>query len=247
MGCLICGDPNTVEAHIVPRAIYRTLAGDQQHAFEGSRFKEGVNYQAKGLFDRTILCRTHEEMLGRADDYGVKFLRRFEEDGVSSMNGSVWTVPNPRPDLLVRFVASCIWRRGVSIVHREEADLELGLAEKKLRGMLFGEMGTYQPPLLVKRRRLVSQGQPVREIMWLPGKTWGFGDNTWSFFALGCEFIMKLNPYGVPAFRPLFTANCRDPVWCLDMPLEEISEVEGLVEIGANMLRPEYRKEGKVQ
>lgn len=40
--------------------------------------------------------------------------------------------------------------------------------------------------------------------MWEPCKGFGFGDNTWSFFALGCEFMMKLNPYSHPAF-PAYT------------------------------------------
>ena len=246
MGCLICGDPATIESHIVPRAIYRTLAGDQQHAYEGSRFAEGVKYQAKGLFDRSILCQVHEARLGPADAYGVQFLRRFEKDGSSDLDGRVWIVSNPRPDLLVRFVASCIWRRGVSMVQRDGTDLDLGLAEPKLRNLLFGNPGNYDPPLMVKRRPIVSQGQTLSEMMWLPGKGWGFGDNTWSFYALGCEFVMKLNPYSSPPFRPLFTVNRRDPAWCLDMPPQEISEVEGMVEIGANMLRPEYRKQGKI-
>lgn len=241
MACKVCGDTATVDAHVVPRALYRILAGDQQHAYEGSRFKEGVRFQAKGLFDRSILCQTHERMLSQADDYGVRFLRNFEQ-GAVDLGGASWVVANPRPDLLLRFVAACVWRRGVSAIHRDGADLDLGLAEPKLRQMLFGDAGKYKPLLLLKRRQLLSQGQALREIMWAPGKAWGFGDNTWSFFVLGCEFVMKLNPYSHPPFYPRFVANDRNPVHCVNIDPEEISKVAGMVEIGANMLRPEYRK-----
>ena len=68
MACRICGDAATIEAHIVPRALYRVLAGSQQHAYQGSLFSEGVRYQAKGVFDPDLLCATHEAMLGSADD-----------------------------------------------------------------------------------------------------------------------------------------------------------------------------------
>lgn len=238
MACVICGDSATIEAHILPRALYRTVAGDQQHAFEGSRFREGVKFQAKGLFDKSILCLRHEEMLGPADDYGVRFLRNFERHGSSLMNAGFWSVPNPRPDLLVRFVAACIWRRGISQVGRDAREnFDLGPAEPRLRGLLFGNLTTYDPPLMLKRRRFLSQGHPLHEVMWSPGKAWGLGHNTWSFFALGCEFFMKLNPHSHPAIPSGFQVNRRDPALCLDGEPEEISSVEGMVEIGANMLR----------
>lgn len=225
----------------MPRALYRQLAGDQQHAYEGSRFRQGVKHQAKGHFDRSILCRKHEVMLGKADDYGIRFLRRFELDGRSELNGKTWVVPNPRPDLLVLFAAACIWRRGVSSIAQDGADLDLGPAESKLRQLLFEGPGSYDPPLLLQRRQLISQGQILEGVIWLPGKAWGFGGNTWSFFAFGCEFFMKLNPYSHPAFHPHFVANRRDPANCMNRGAFEISDVEGMVQIGANMLQSRKR------
>lgn len=237
MPCVICGDPATIEAHIVPRALYRRVAGDQQHAIQGSQFRVGSRYQAKGLFDRNLLCALHERMLGPADDYGMRFLHRFETEGRSAMRGNVWIVPNAKPDLLIRFVAACIWRRGVSSVDRQAADLDLGLAEPKLRAMLFDGETRYQPPLMIVRRTYTSQGEPMREVMWEPGKSFGFGDNTWLFFALGCEFVMKLNPYSHPPFPAVFVANGKQEVWAADMDAEELVDVPGVIDIAANMLR----------
>lgn len=242
MPCRICGNPETIQAHVVPRAIYRRLAGREQHAVQGSLFRTGMRYQAKGLFDPDLLCAAHEQMLGAADDYGLRFLHRFETAGQVSMRENVWLVDNPKPDLLVRFVAACIWRRGASAVDREPADLNLGNAEPKLRAMLFEGDLRYQPPLMVIRRTYTSQGQHLREIMWEPCKGFGFGDNTWSFFALGCEFMMKLNPYSHPAFPPYFVANGKKEVWALNMNPEEFSGVPGAVDIAVNMLRDTSRK-----
>jgi len=237
MSCVICGDAATVEAHIIPRAIYRRLAGPDQHAVQGSLFKNGTRFQAKGVFDRHLLCRAHENMLATADDYGLKFLHRFETGGRLAVRDNVWLVPNPKPELLVRFVAACIWRRGVSPVGREQADLDLGGAEPRLRAMLFAGETRYEPTLMVVRRTYMSQGEHLREIMWEPCKRFGFGDNTWSFVVLGCEFMMKLNPYSHPPFPALFVANGKQEVWAMNMDPEELINVPGAIDIAVNMLR----------
>lgn len=237
MTCVICGSEATVEAHLVPRALYRMLAGAEQHGFEGSRFSAGVRFQAKGLFDRDLLCRLHENAFGEADDYGVRFIRTFHEAGRETMRGRVWLAPNPRPDLLVRFMAGLVWRRGMSAVRREGADLDLSHAEARLRRLLFEGDASYDPPLMVRRRTILSQGEPIRELMYEPCKMWGWGDNSWAFLAFGCEMTIKLNPYSSPPVHPAFRANGRDPAWCLNVEPEDAADVEGLVEIGANMLR----------
>jgi len=241
MPCKICGEPATIQAHIVPRALYRRVAGSEQHAVQGSLFRHGTRYQAKGLFDPDLLCATHEAMLATADDYGLRFLHRFENEGYLGIRDNVWFVPNSKPDLLIRFVAACIWRRGVSTIEREQADLDLGAAEAKLRGLLFDGQSSYQPPLMVIRRSYTSQGQDLREIMFEPCKGFGFGDNTWHFFALGCEFVMKLNPYSYPHFPAYFVANGKTEVWAMNMEPEEFTGVSGAIDIAANMLRPRSR------
>ncbi|WP_287188302.1 hypothetical protein [Mesorhizobium sp.] len=166
----------------------------------------------------------------------MRFLHHFETAGQVGIRGNAWLVPNPRPDLLVRFVAACFWRRGVSAVDREAADLALGFAEPKLRAMLFEGDTRYQPPLMVVGRTYTSQGQWLREIMWEPCKGFGFGDNTWSFFALGCELMMKLTPYSHPAFPADFVANGKKEVWALNMDPQEFTGVPGAIDIAVNML-----------
>lgn len=101
--------------------------------------------------------------------------------------------------------------------------------------MLFEGETRYQPPLMVIRRTYTSI--PLREIMWVPCKGYGFGDNTWSFHALGCEFMMKLNPYSHPAFPAYFVVNGKTEVWALNAASKELTSVPGMIEIGANMLR----------
>lgn len=237
MACLICGEERTVESHLVPRALYRDIAGDEQHGFEGSAFALGVKLQAKGRFDRTILCAEHEQALNDGDTYGVRFIRSFHSSGRPILGDAMWEVPNPRPEQLVKFVAACIWRRGVSKVGREQADLSLGAAEPRLRSLLFGKDATYDPPLMVARKVIVSQGEPLHELMFEPAKSYGFGDNTWAFELFGVSFTMKLNPHSSPSFPAVSLANRRDPLWAWNFPPTEISQLEGALNLAVNMFR----------
>lgn len=235
MPCLICNDPNTVEAHIVPRALYRDIAGKHQHGYESSRFKHGVNYQAKGLYDPNILCLEHEGMLGDADTYGIAFIRNFHTTGSAVVDNHAWQVANPRPDLLVKFVASLIWRRGVSMVQREQADLDLGPAEPRLRGLLFEGSTTYNPPLIVNKRPITSQGTLLHELMFEPAKHFGWGYNSWSFYVMGVEFVMKLNPYSSEPFPAFFVVNEQIKLLAANLKPVEIHTIEGAIDIAANM------------
>jgi len=237
MPCLICGNAKTVEAHIIPRALYRIIAGEHQHGYESSRFKAGVKYQAKGLFDSNILCSSHEAMLGEADSYGIEFIKSFNTAGSVALNGRALLLPNPKPALLVKFVASLIWRRGVSQVQREYADLDLGPAEPKLRALLFSGETRYNPPIIVSKRPLMSQGELLRELMFEPAKHGEWGHNSWYFYALGIEFIIKLNPYSSQPFPYAYLANDKTGVLAhIHQPLEA-DKMDGFMDLTMNMFR----------
>lgn len=155
MPCVIWGEPETDQAHIFPRAL---------HAMEGSAFSEGTKFQAKGLYDPDLLCRLHEDAFREADDYGIRFIRQFLKKGRATFRDKVWEVPNPKPRLLVRFVAACIWMPGVSPVGAEGADLDLGLAEPRLRDLLFNPTTSFNLPLVLKRCTFASQGQVLHPV-----------------------------------------------------------------------------------
>jgi hypothetical protein len=243
MTCIICGSPDTVEAHIFPRALYRMAAGTQQHAYQGSRFKEGVKYQAKGAFDPDLLCRRHEDAFRDADDYGIRFIRNFDKRATPVYDGHALSVQNPKPQLLERFVAGCIWRRGISPVEAEAADLDLGDAEPLLRDLLFNPASIVTLPFTVGRRTFTSEGTPLREILLEPSKGVEDMDGWWSFFAFGIEFLMRTRSTAQFQIPPLIVANGKNPIVCLHHEPEELTDVPGLLDIAVNMYRERYAAE----
>lgn len=232
--CLVCGNPVTVESHLVPRALYRDVAGDQQHAFAGSTRRLGTKFEAKGTFDRNLLCSDHEAMLGAADQYGIRFLRQFEvgkftEDGL-------WAVPNISPDLLVRFVSACVWRRSVSPVGVDGTNLALGPWEFRLRAYLFGETSGYEPMLVLRRQELLLDGQPLGGLVLMePHRERKWGRRSWLMIYGTCSLILILDERSERRTLARLAANNSDPALAFaPEPTDWVNE-PGLVDIIRNM------------
>lgn len=237
MPCVICGDFKTVQSHLLPRALYRWIADGEQHGYEGNVWAKGIKYQAKGAFDPDLLCNTHEGMLCEADTYGIAFIKSFEAAGRETNGGQLWTVPNPHPDRLVKFIAACVWRRVASRVGLPDGapTLSLGSAESKVRGLLFENDRTFDPPILIRRVRLTSQGEPVDKIMFEPVPSKDFGHNAWVFYCVGVELHIKMNPYSIPEISPFLRANGKTTVTAVNPEPQEWSDIRSFVNIARNM------------
>lgn len=68
----------------------------------------------------------------------------------------------------------------MSAERRENADLDLGYVESKLRRLLFDGGILYDPPLKVRRRTILRQCEPLRDLMVDSCKMWGRGDKSWA-------------------------------------------------------------------
>ncbi len=237
MPCKICGDPATIEAHIVPRALTRSVAADDQHALVGYTNQVGITFDGKGTFDRNLLCLTHERMLGSADDYGVNFLRNFESAGNFSLNDErIWLTPNPTPSLLTRFVAACVWRRAISPVRANGADLHLGVRAQRLTQFLF-ERTSFDPQLILCRRVLLCEGMPLpRQIMTEPHRCRQWSPGSWIFSFGTCMMILNLDYTRNRAKFDSLAANARNPAPAVNLAPAEAIDV-GWADIILNMER----------
>ncbi len=193
MPCIICGSSETVEAHLVPRGLVRRVAGENQHALRGQMDKAGYRLDGKGIFDRDLLCAAHEDRFRLSDDYGQRFLDSFERRGTLSADGRLWSVPNRKPTLLGRFVASCIWRCAVSN-RSGSAPLNLGPWQEKLRSYLFDEGNSWTPLLLLSRQKMLVDGKPIAgNLLTMPFKAPGLGRRTYGFQFGSCVMMLILD------------------------------------------------------
>ncbi|MHB1644417.1 MAG: hypothetical protein ACYCS8_17500 [Acidithiobacillus sp.] len=107
------------ESHIIPKAFFRdAMAGEPAcglNMITPERIEVG---KMAGEYER-LLCRGCEEIVGRYDDYGIRFFRRQVGERLIAFNGDV--VPDDidligKVDLrLLRlFIISVLWRASIS-------------------------------------------------------------------------------------------------------------------------------------
>ena len=94
MPCVVCGTPETVKAHIVPRSLFRLQNPTGRQVIGNRRDGPGHLFPQSGFWDREILCSDHEQALHAPDDYAFRFCREFVSHATS---GAPVTISNPKP------------------------------------------------------------------------------------------------------------------------------------------------------
>ncbi len=242
MTCLVCGDPATVKSHLTPRAFTLDIRGADTRAYEGSLALEGTRYTQAGTFDRTILCDVHEQALRECDDYAIDWVRRVSTEARASHEGMLLHMPNPRPDLLLRFVCSHIWRHAVSPQNRA-FDMDLSAWEWQLRQLIFGSGSRYNPTFHIFRQRWTSEGAELKELLVAPHRLPGQGRRRWEFDLGGLLWVLRLNERHVDHGLESLKANGADPVRILVLDDRELTDRPGVLDIAVNMFRERYLRE----
>lgn len=236
MPCLVCTDPATVKSHLTPRAFTLDARGPHKHAFEGSLAFDGPRFTQAGTFDNTILCEAHERGLQDCDNYAVAWVRRLPWDARETHGGGMLHMPNPRPDLLLKFVCSHVWRHAVSRQNRHY-DMDLGPWEWQLRQLIFGSGSRYDPTFHVCRQRWTSEGVELKELLIAPHRIPGQGRRRWEFDLGGLLWILRLNERQVDRGLERLKANRADPVPILVLDDRELTDRPGALDIAVNMFR----------
>ena len=208
------------------------VADKEQHTFLGSANRRGKIFDGKGTFDRNLLCATHESQLHTADTYGVEFLRNFhDKSSQCNSDDRIWLTPNPDPQLLVRFVAACVWRRSMSPVRADNADLYLGVREHRLTQFLFGTT-VFEPQLILTRQELLNLGIPLAGYVLLEPcryRAWSVG--SWSFTFGSCTMLLNLDyTRNRERFEGL-AANRSNPARTVIREQAEAVDIEGWADI----------------
>lgn len=228
--CRVCGDPNTVKSHVIPRALMLDLRGQDSYLHEVTDDRKRTRFLQSGPIDDQIFCLRHEGLTQRADRYGIDFCRRAHE--LVPQNGLRGTVPNPDPDLLVEFACLMVYRFCISKYGTGVG--ALGPYGSKLQEIVFADTLVY-PMLFLARNHLRVDGQTEATIAIAPFPVRLGGIRCWLFCVSGVQFFLKLDQRPLPGERDGFAANKANPVMLLQLDPMLTRDVPILQQLMSNM------------
>ena len=214
------------------------MKADAAHLVAGRRNQDGVLLSQNGQWDDTFLCDAHERIVGTADDYAVRFIRRRLPAATLRAAGGMVVVENPRPEQLLHFAFAVVWRH-VVCARGQETGLNLGQYEQQIRDALVSN-GPYDLELIVGFNPVTVKGEwiqlalaPYREKMPVHGTSL----NVWHFTVGGLDFYLKTDGRLFPTgFRP-YLANDNNPLLLGRRNKREIHTIPKLVPILRGMMR----------
>jgi hypothetical protein len=196
----------------MPRFLVRRVAGESQHAYVAEGSASQARLDGKGAFDPDLLCEAHEGMLAAADEYGARFIDKHWPKARATDKPLLWSVPNPKPALLVKFAAASVWKRAVSRVRRGGNDLDLGVYERPVRDFVFGHPTTFEPLLALVKHERTLNGEVLKSPMLTEPTSFPTLGRCAAVFHFGdCWFWIKFDPREPWAAMKIFAANQRDP------------------------------------
>ncbi|MGK9452559.1 hypothetical protein ACSSZE_15075 [Acidithiobacillus caldus] len=118
--CKLCDCEKVLcKSHIIPKAVFRdAMADDKKHGLNKITDRRVEIGKMAGEYEY-LLCRDCEEMLGRYDEYGIKFLRQevgkklAEFDG-EAVPGDIELLSEVDLEKLRLFIISVLWRASIS-------------------------------------------------------------------------------------------------------------------------------------
>lgn len=227
MGCRICGDDRTVRSHIIPQAFARDVRKGAKHVAAGFPKHPGIRYMQAGAFSDDLLCGTHESLTSAVDTYAVEFVRRVQSMWPDRRATATLLVPNPKPNLLRKFVLLTIWRE----VHFEaQPGVTLGNYELPVRRHLFEGQPSPDWAIVVQRTNFTVAQHGVSDFNLHPYRYRVLDRSAWTFTVAGVSFIAFSDQRGLPPPFDEWRADKHDPcrVSVPDpSPLAEVGALQG--------------------
>lgn len=218
------------KSHIFPRAFAHDMRAGAAKLYIASKNADRYEFSQSGPSDGNFLCISCEAKLSDCDDYAVRWIRAFDSKATDCFKGLAKAVPNPKPDLLVKFASAVLWRAATA-PKTASPDIDLGPWDFQLRQYLFGN-SDYRPSVCILQLRWTVGGNYVGDITVQPYRALLRGRRTYLFDLAGFRFLIRLNNRGnAPEFSHQFRANGQNPLLVLDLGFREISEDSGFMSI----------------
>lgn len=231
--CLVCNGEPTVQSHLFARALAFRIRSDSKNLVEGSRDRSGVRFSQSGLWDDTILCADHEQALHAGDDYVIRLVKNFSSISAPLESGAGFTVMNPRPDRLVKFIHSTVWRYVVSRFG-QRFNLNLGPYLERIQDYVFWDSAE---PLqaIVGRSNLRDPSGALLELGIPPYRQKLKDWNVWHFQIGGFDFYLKTDKRPFPDHFQPFLAD-QKPLICGMIDPMDFASVPMFQSIFTNMV-----------
>ncbi len=208
MPCKICSHPETVNSHVIPKALALDVRGSDKHAIVASKKYNVGKPSQSGNINRNLLCDLHEKPTSIIDKYGIEFVRRIATTWKAHQLAGSMPVDNPQPQLLRRFALLTIWRQ----VHTDDTgNLTLGRYNKVIQDGLFGNSELPDWPVIVQRTNALDSHHTPVDFNLHPFRTKIFERNSWLFTAAGVKFVVVSDSQGLPAKYSTFRADINNP------------------------------------
>lgn len=231
---MICGNGPTVRSHIFPAALIKRIKADEKHVVAGSIHRSGVRFSQSGFWRNDLLCDKHERQLSDADDYACRLTRRVDSLAEHLRDGRV-EVPNARPDLLMKFAASIVWRHAAASV-REGREYGLGPYLMKFENYVFRHQN-FDFEVLMGRSNIISpQGQKI-EMAIAPYRNRMSGRNIWQFTIGGLDYYVRTDKSPFPKDWHECTAGS-ELITLLSIDAQSIHKIPKFSKIFRNMATP---------
>jgi|GEM_PF-2838911 len=235
MPCLVCGEPNTVKSHLIPRGFVRRMLEDEKSAVSGNRLNDDLMMTQAGEFDDNILCNAHESFTQAADDYALRFYDRCTKSRrwVPNSDENAFFVKNPQPQKLLKFACTTVWRHAISSRYRT-FDLDLGPYEATLRSAIFNNKHIDASLVLMwKERKFEEMKIPLIRS---PYKNPQIGRRGWSFETVHLHWHVAIGSRISPLHTPSLRAEANDPAIVVNLGEENLLDDPSNFEILRNML-----------
>lgn len=209
-GCKVCGNPVTVRAHIVPRAIALDVKGNDTALLVGESERKRNWPSQNGIWDHCLLCEEHERHLSECDRIGVEITRKISDVQINAARRQGLVIENVNPRLLATFAVACVWRYVKSRYGTKYRE-SLGPYDAICTRYIF-ENFDYNIPVLVALSPLVAPDDSIAPIISMPLRKRIFDRNAWSFQVNAAYYSVFLDKRPLPEAYDRFRADMANPL-----------------------------------
>jgi hypothetical protein len=190
MPCRHCGQPETIESHVIPKGFFTQARG---LGLKPVVIRRDRARKVQGLpFSKTILCRRCDGFLGKFDDYAIKIQREITELSKQPQHAgptkSRIDMGHLQIDKLERFVLSVFWRAHHAA---EEAgnNFQFPKFESEVSRFIFEDNSTRPAWMSICAIKMQGQNKSQESLTMFPKKYSWQGMEYWAFTVNSLAFI----------------------------------------------------------